>query len=68
MSRPVTERASIVIKSEQGGRIEINGKGNAADSMFTAFYCLSAERRSVLLDRMRVVHAELLAKATGAES
>jgi len=64
--RNVVESARIVIRSDDGNRLEINGKGDAAESMFTGFYCLGEARRAKLLERMQAVHAEMLAKSSGA--
>lgn len=62
MSRPVIESTKIVIKTERGNRIALESKGSATDGMFTAFYCLPADRREKLLKAMTEKHAEMLAR------
>lgn len=62
MSRPVIESTKIVIKTEGGNRICLEGKGSATQGMLTAFYCLSATRREKLLTAMTKKHAEMLAR------
>ena len=58
--RKVIERAVIVIKTEDGTRLEFNSYGNAARTMLTAFGCLTHKRREWLLKNMQVEHDKLL--------
>lgn len=62
MSRPVIESTKIVIKTPEGNRIALEGKGSATQGMLTAFFCLPAERREKLLKAMTEKHAEMLAR------
>lgn len=63
--RKRAESGRIVIVLDSGESAEINGKGSATDAMFTAFYCLPADRREALLTRMQERHAEMLAESGG---
>lgn len=59
MPRVVTESARIVIKTEDGNRFEVTGKGSAPQGMLTAFAALSSKRRQWLLDKMTAAHADI---------
>jgi hypothetical protein len=63
MAREVIESAKIVIKTEDGNRLELNGKGSAPRVMLMAFECLPQKRREWLLKHMQQEHEKLLAKA-----
>lgn len=63
MTRKVIESAKIVLKTESGNRLEINGKGSAPRVMLTAFECLPSNRRLWLLDKMQTKHVELVEQA-----
>lgn len=63
MTRKVIESAKIVLKTESGNRLEINGKGSAPRVMLTAFECLPSNRRLWLLDKMQTKHVELVEAA-----
>lgn len=60
MPREVTESVKVVLRTENGNRLELNSKGNAAAGMLTAFECMPASRREKLLKRMKDSHEEML--------
>jgi hypothetical protein len=68
MSREVIESVKIVIKTEDGNRLAIEGKGSAPRGMLSAFSCLSAKRREWLLSQMQAEHSSLLEKASARET
>ena len=63
MSREVIESVKIVIKTEDGNRLEISGRGSVPKGMLSAFSCLPVKRREWLLSKMQAEHASLLEKA-----
>lgn len=63
MSREVIESVKIVIKTEDGNRLAIEGKGSAPRGMLSAFSCLPVKRREWLLSTMQAEHASMLEKA-----
>jgi hypothetical protein len=62
MAREVIESAKIVIKTEDGNRLAIQGKGSAPRVMLTAFTVLSQKRREWLMKHMAAEHAKILAR------
>lgn len=60
MSREVVESVKIVIKTEDGNRLETSGKGSAARGMLTAFVCLPQKRREWLMKNMQAEHVRML--------
>ena len=62
MSREVIESVKIVIKTDDGNRLCLEGKGSAPKGMLTAFTVLPAKRRAWLLEKMQAKHAEILAR------
>lgn len=68
MAREVIESFRIVIKTEDGNRAEVVGKGSAPRGMLTAFGCLPQKRREWLLTRMKAEHDKLLASSADART
>lgn len=66
MTREVIESAKIVIKTEDGNRLEVASKGSAARAMLTAFECLPQKRREWLLKNMQAEHEKIMARDAGA--
>ncbi len=62
MSREVVESVKIVIKTEGGGRLEVQSKGSAPRGMLTAFGMLPAKRREWLIKHMQAEHEQMLAR------
>lgn len=62
MSREVIESVRIVIKTPDGNRLAVEGKGSAVHGMHSAFMCLSGARREKLLAMLTKTHAEMNAK------
>lgn len=60
MAREVVESVKIVIKTEDGNRMEVSGKGSAVKGMTTAFLCLSTDRQELLLRKLWTRHQERL--------
>lgn len=60
--REVIESVKIVIKTSDGNRLAIEGKGSATRGMVTAFNCLPPSRREWLLEEMAGTHAKMLAR------
>lgn len=60
MPRDVIESVKIVIKTEDGNRMEVSGKGSAVKGMATAFLCLSTQRQETLLRKLWSQHQERL--------
>lgn len=68
MSRDVVESVKIVIKTEDGGRLVLEGKGSAPRGMLSAFSVLPQKRREWLLRNMQTEHEKLLARAAENEN
>lgn len=66
-AKQVTESARIVVRSTDGNRIQVEGKGSATESMHTAFCCLPYERRARFLDRLHKTHSEMTRKEAAAQ-
>ena len=62
MSREVIESVKIVIKTDDGNRLCLEGKGSAPQGMLTAFVVLPVKRRAWLLEKMQAKHTEILAR------
>lgn len=60
MPREVIESAKIVWKTDDGNRLEVEGKGSAPRIMVTAFSCFPVKRREWMLKRMQEEHAKCL--------
>lgn len=60
MAREVVESVRIVIKTDDGNRLAIEGKGSAPRGMLTAFGCLPEKRRVWLLEKMQADHQKML--------
>lgn len=56
MPGEVTESVRIVIKTEDGNRLEYASKGSAPRGMLSAFDMLPVKRQAWLLKRMQEVH------------
>jgi hypothetical protein len=68
MAREVVESVRIVIKTEDGNRLETSGKGSAPQGMLTAFICLPAKRREWLLRKMWEKHQAMLTREAEPET
>lgn len=66
MAREVIESVRIVVKTEAGGRVEVQGKGDVPKGILSAFSALSLDRRSWLLKQMQIKHDELIYKELAA--
>lgn len=64
MAREVIESVKIVIKTSDGNRMEVAGKGSAVNGMAAAFLALSTERQELLLRKLWKRHQERLQSAT----
>jgi len=64
MAREVIESVKIVIKTEDGNRFEIEGKGSAVGGMSTAFLALSTKRQEALLRKLWDSHQKRLQQAS----
>lgn len=60
MAREVIESVKIVIKTSDGNRMEVAGKGSAVSGMATAFLALSTDRQEKLLRMLWKRHQERL--------
>lgn len=60
MAREVIETVKIVVKTEDGNRMEVAGKGSAVNGMATAFIALSTARQELLLRKLWKRHQERL--------
>jgi hypothetical protein len=60
MAREVIESVKIVIKTEDGNRFEVAGKGSAVNGMATAFLALPTKRQEVLLRKLWDSHQKRL--------
>lgn len=58
--REVVESTKIVIKTDDGNRLCLEGKGSVVQGMLTAFTLLPVKRRTLLLEKMQAKHAEIL--------
>lgn len=62
MPREVIESVKIVVRTDDGNRFEIQGKGSAPDGMHTAFIALSTKRQEWLLRKMWATHQRRVAE------
>lgn len=64
-AKKVIESVQIVIKTDDGIKLNVASKGSAPKGMLLAFELLPADRRQWLLEQMRLSHDRLNAKAAG---
>lgn len=65
-AKKVIESVQIVIKTDDGIKLNVASKGSAPKGMLLAFELLPADRRQWLLEQMRQSHDRLNATAAGA--